>query len=75
MGIPEPLLGGRAFERTERLLALQAPSIWTGGIAVVAPKEADPLAALDRKGDVLAYQPDAFAAMNRALRLGLIHTV
>jgi hypothetical protein len=33
------------------------------------------LAAIDRKGDVLTHQPDAFAAMNRALRLGLTHGV
>jgi len=49
MSIAEPLLGRRTIEGTELLLALQAPGIRTGGITVVTPKEADPLAAIDAK--------------------------
>jgi hypothetical protein len=55
------------------LLARPAPSIWTGGIGIVTPEEADALASIDCKGDVFADQPNAFAAMNRTVGLRLSH--
>jgi hypothetical protein len=52
---------------------LKAPRIRASRVGIVALEEADTLATVDGKCNVLAHQPDALATMDRALGLGLSH--
>jgi hypothetical protein len=69
-GVPKPLFGGSAFKVNEGSLALAAPSIRTGCVCIIAPKEANPVTAIDREGYVLTDEPDALSAMQPAVDAG-----
>ena len=70
MCVAKPLFGGSAFQADEGSLAVTAPSIGTGCVCIIPPKETDPLTAIDCEGYVLTDEPDALSAMQLAVDTG-----